>query len=121
MVWSPKTYATYAGTFTFLVGLTANFTLRMAGKTVTERRWKDQQPQQNQTVASGLLFEAIDIDVDGEGNDALLIHQQLFGRNMRVLSTKAPTTMPLQLSVDVPKATHVTIMTGVGYLLSVAS
>ena len=118
--WSPKNNGSYAGTCIFLVVLAIILRSMMAGKALMERRWRDQQPQRKLILECELPMEAGRLDTDIEGNHALLVSPRGVEKDVKVVTNKAPRSTSFRLSVDLPRATYVTTMAAVGYLLSVA-
>ena len=94
----------------------------MAGKALMERRWRGQRLQRKLIRACEVPMEtARHIDTGIGGNDTLLVSPQGVEMEDKVVMNKNPKVMPFRLSIDLPRATYVTIMAAVGYLLSVST
>lgn len=120
MTWSPKNNGSYAGTCIFLILLAIIFRVLMAGKTLLERRWRDQQQERHLIRVRGSSSEAERIDSDNDSRQALLVGPRGVEKDVMVVTNRARPLMPFRLSVDLPRAGYVTVMAGVGYLLMLA-
>ena len=92
--WTPTGTGAYAGTCIFLIVFAALFRGLIAGKHILEHRWLDIELNQRYINARGK-------PVDSE---------RIRKRHGRAA---------WRFSVDLPRALYVTVMAGVGYLLSV--
>ena len=98
----------FAGTCIFLVILAVVFRALFAGKHVLERRWLDNELNRRYIVVGGIATEA---------KVGTLITERSAEENVGVTRSRARTVTPWRLSVDLPRAAYVVVMTGVGYLL----
>ena len=119
--WTPRSTAGYAGTCIFLIVLAVVFRGIMAFKHHMEHRWLDQHLNRRYVVVAGQRNEKARTSEDGGARTALLVSATGVEEDVRVVRRHIREPFPWRLSVDVPRAAIVVVMSGVGYLLYVLS
>ena len=119
LAWSPSSTGSYAGTCIFLIVLAVVFRFLLAGKSILERRWRDQNSQRQYVRVRGKPSESERIDANTESKEGLLVTANGTEQDVRIVSSRTRPVAPFRLSVDLPRAAYVTVLAGVGYLLYV--
>lgn len=89
----------------------------IAAKHILELRWSAQARNRRYVVVAGRAPEAGVIENDADAKEGSLVTAHGVEERVRVVrSTKQP-GIPFRLSVDVPRAMMVALITGVGYLI----
>ncbi|RMZ92594.1 hypothetical protein DV736_g160, partial [Chaetothyriales sp. CBS 134916] len=122
--WTPTSAGGYAGTCIFLILLGVTLRLLLAARAVLEQRWAAQARNRRYVVVVGgdgsrssePQAERIENDPDAKLG-ALITPQGVEERVKVVTAVSGGRAVPFRLSVDVPRAFLVLLITGVGYLL----
>ena len=117
--WSPTSTGTYAGTCIFLIALAIVFRGLLAGKSVLERRWRDNALNRQYVAVRGMKTEAVRMTEDDNAEDGVLITARGVETDVRVVKNHKTPAMAWRFSTDLPHAFYVTVIAGVAYLLSV--
>ncbi|RMD42905.1 hypothetical protein DV735_g2223, partial [Chaetothyriales sp. CBS 134920] len=123
--WTPTSAGGYAGTCIFLILLGVMLRLLIAVRSVLEQRWAAQARNRRYVVvvrqdgSQSTEPEAERIENDPDAKLGSLITAQGVEERVKVVTAVSPgsQTAPFRLSVDVPRAFLVLLITGVGYLL----
>ncbi|KAI9670924.1 MAG: hypothetical protein M1817_003809 [Caeruleum heppii] len=118
--WTPTSTGAYAGTCLFLVVLAVIFRALFAYKHVYERRQLDRHLNRRYVVIAGKPSKAEELSHESDAKSALLVGPRGQEEDVKVVKANRREVMPFRLSVDVPRALLVTLLTGVGYLLMLA-
>jgi hypothetical protein len=113
---APDSEGAFAGTFIFLL-LASILRCLLALKTTHEHRWLDQARKRRYVLVANKGTEASKIEGDPNAKNGCLITAQGVEENVKAVDTNGKEFLPFRLSVDVPRAAVVTIITGVAYLL----
>jgi hypothetical protein len=89
----------------------------MAGKHILEHRWLDQQLNRRHVAVQGIPTEEERIGADPDAKEMILRSDRGVEERVKVVRNHVRTVTPWRLSVDLPRATYVVVMAGVGYLL----
>ena len=115
--WTPSGAGSYAGTCIFLVILAIILRALVASKAVLEQRWLAKAHNRRYVLVKGKGTEAGRIDTDINAKTGSLITSQGVEENVKVVRAATKGVVPFRLSVDVPRAALVMVMSGVAYLL----
>lgn len=117
MDWSPPNSGSYTGTCIFLIVLAALFRGLMPGKNMLEHRW----------LAAAHARPAIVIHTNGgaivgeKDANTVVVSREGSQDSLRPLpaqvAARSSVTIPWRLSVDLPRALYMVVLSGVGYLL----
>ncbi|KAL9125379.1 MAG: hypothetical protein Q9217_005414 [Psora testacea] len=118
--WTPTSTGSYAGTCIFLIFLATILRVLFAGKHLLERRWLDKALERRYIQVRGAPTEADRIDASSDGKYGTLVTARGVEEHVKVVTNHSRPVMPWRLSVDVPRAVMLAVMTmNVGYFLSV--
>lgn len=117
--WTPSSTAGYAGTCIFLVLLAALFRALLAGKSIMEQRWLDQELARRYVAVRGKQPFAETVSQDSMAKDMVLSANGV-EENVRVVERKRTMVRPFRLTVDPVRACLDMVIAGVGYLLMLA-
>lgn len=117
--WTPRSTAAYAGSCIFLIVLAVLFRCGLALRHRLERYWMDRHLNRRYVVVAGQPTEKARISTDTEAKTALLVSAAGVEEEVRVVRRHVRGVPPWRLSVDLPRAMVVTVLSGVGYLLCV--
>ena len=115
--WTPSSAGAYAGTCIFLLVLAATLRCLFALKAVLEQKWLAQARCRRYVVVKGKGTEAGKIEADPAAKTGALISTNGVEENVKIVRSDARSVVPFRLSVDVPRAGLVMVITGVAYLL----
>ena len=120
--WTPTSTGSYAGTCIFIILLAVLFRVLLAGKAWKEERWLDAELKRRYVAVEGRGSLAMRIrGSDGSLADAdaksMVISENGLEEDVVVVRKKGPITRPWRWSVDLVRASMVTCIAGVGYLL----
>lgn len=115
--WTPTTCSAYAGTCIFLIILASILRLLFAFKASLDCRWQAQARQRRFVKVVGQDTEGDRIESDPAAKNGVLLTINGVEENVKVVQAQTKGRQAFRLSVDVPRATLVTVMAGVGYLL----
>ena len=118
-MWTPTTAGGYAGSCIFLVILATVLRALFAVKAILEHRWLAQARNRRYVLVKGRNTEAGNIDVNPDAKEGSLVTANGVEEKVKIVRTATRGTVPFRLSVDVPRAALVMIITGVAYLLYV--
>ena len=107
----------YAGTCIFLVALAFILRSLFAIKAVAEHKWLAKSRDRRYILVKGNGTEAGKIEADVDAKTGSLLTAQGVEENVKVVRNASRPVMPFRLSVDVPRALLVLVITGVSYLL----
>lgn len=114
--WVPQTAGQYAGTCLFLIALAIIFRVLWACKHVQEKRWWEKAVQRRYIVVAGQTPRSEVLKSDADSTTAILSANGL-EESVKVVQRHIHDVQPWRLSVDLPRAIIVTILSGIGYLL----
>lgn len=117
--WTPSSAGAYAGTCIFLIVLATTSRCLFALKAVLEQRWLAQARCRRYVLVKGKGTEAGKIDADPAAKTGALISANGVEENVKIVRSDASGAVPFRLSVDVPRAGLVVVITGIAYLLLV--
>lgn len=114
--WTPNSAGTYAATCIFLILLAALMRLMLAGKSLLEQRWLDQELKRRYIVVADKNPLGQQLSSESFAKDMVLSEN---GReeNVTVVQRKKALTRPWRFTVDPVRALLDTVIAGVGYLL----
>lgn len=115
--WTPSTTGQYAGTCIFLVLLGITFRGLLAAKHVTEIRWSAKARNRRYIVVRGQAPVSERIQNDPDAKEGSLVTAQGIEERVKVVKATKQPTIPFRLSVDLPRAGLVFVVSGIGYLL----
>ena len=115
--WTPSSGGAYAGTCIFLIILAAILRVLFAGKAYLEAKWLAKARNRRYVLVKGKTSEAGKIEMDEDAKTGSLITVQGVEESVKVVRATSRTVMPFRLSVDLPRAGIVMVITGVAYLL----
>lgn len=117
--WTPNSAGTYAATCIFLILLAALMRLMLAGKSLLEQRWLDQELKRRYIVVADKNPLGQQLSSESFAKDMVLSEN---GReeNVTVVQRKKALTRPWRFTVDPVRALLDTVIAGVGYLLMLA-
>jgi len=118
--WSPSGSGSYVGTCLFLIFLATSWRALAALKHIMEQRWLDVERCRRVAVVRGQPSESEAILSGPKANEGILITERGSQESVRIVRGHARTVPPWRLSVDLPRALFVLVMSGVGYLLMLA-
>jgi len=118
--WTPQTSSQYAGTCIFLVILATILRALFALKTTLDRRAQAKARNRRYVKVQGRGTEGDKIESNRETKSGAVLTVNGVEEDVKVVTGDAPSPLPFRLSVDLPRATLVTVMAGVGYLLMLA-
>ncbi|ERF73851.1 hypothetical protein EPUS_05556 [Endocarpon pusillum Z07020] len=118
--WVPSSAGGYAGTCIFLIVLASVLRCLVAFKTVLEQRWLAQARCRRYVVVKGRGTEAGKIESDPAAKAGALITTNGVEENVKIVQSNNEGAIPFRLSIDIPRASLVTVITGVAYLLMLA-
>ena len=88
-----------------------------ATKSLAEHRWSARARDRRYVLVKGRGTEAGKIEVDDDVKSGSLITSQGVEENIKVVRNTSRPVLPFRLSVDVPRAILVLMISGVAYLL----
>ncbi|WEW61408.1 hypothetical protein PRK78_006898 [Emydomyces testavorans] len=119
--WTPSNSGAYIGTCIFLIVLAMFGRGLIAVKSMLDQRWLDQARDRRFVVVAGQTPESERVHHDPNARNATLLTESGMEEKVRVVTrTAGPPVMPWRFTVDLPRATLVMVMVGVGYLLMLA-
>lgn len=93
------------------------FQVLLVGRHVLERKWMDKELNRRYVSVRGVPKEVDRINVDNGAKTGTLITERGVEEHVKVFKRHVSNVVPWRLSTDLPRATYVTLMGGVGYLL----
>jgi Ctr copper transporter family len=117
--WIPSSAGAYAGTCIFLIILATTLRGLFALKAVLEQRWLAKARCRRYVVVKGKGTEAGKIESDPAAKTGALLTTNGVEENVKIVRSDAGGALPFRLSVDLPRAGLVMVITGVAYLLRV--
>lgn len=115
--WTPSSTGSYAGTCIFLIILASLLRCLLAFKSNVEQRWRANARNRPLVIVKGRNAEAGRPDAESETKTQTLITSRGVVEEVKGNRATSRGPVPFRLSVDLPRAALVLVISGVGYLL----
>lgn len=115
--WTPSSIGAYAATCIFLVLLAVSFRSLMAAKAVLGQRWAAMARNRKFVVVKGQQPRSEQIEMDPSSKVGSFVSANGIEERVKYVQADGRRALPFRLTIDLPRALLVTVISGVGYLL----
>lgn len=115
--WTPSNVGAYVGTCIFLILLAMTLRSLFAAKAMLEQRWAAQARDRKLVLVKGQQPPSEQIESDPYAKVGSFVGPNGVEERVKYVQADGSKFLPFRLSVDLPRAALVTVITGVSYLL----